>query len=225
LVETFSALGARVTFQYFTNRELALSLASKHSATPVSLDFSKPYAIPKEQFDILINNGGVNISSAQTVDVPDADYELTLSINLNAPLHLIQSYLPQMIKNRWGRIINISSIYGVSGSTNNLPYNISKHGLSAVTKTVAKEYAQFGITCNEICPGPIESELMQRIANNKAKLSGKSPEEFFETLRSNIPARRLAFPQDISHCAVFLASEYASYINGTSIIIDGGLIC
>ena len=129
-----------------------------------------------------------------------------------------------MISKKWGRIINISSIFGLRATTNNLPYNVSKHGLAGLTKSIAKEYATYGITCNGICPGTIESELMERIAQRKEKDFGIAKDEYFRSIRESIPARRFAKPIEIAQLALYLASEYAGYINGTSLVIDGGVI-
>ena len=137
---------------------------------------------------------------------------------------LTKSFLPYMVKNRWGRIINISSIYGLRACEGNLPYNVSKHGLSALTKTVAKEYSQYGISANEICPGPIESKLLDRIAQYHADNEGESKSDYLALLANDIPGRRLATPFDVAATALFLASEQAGYINGVSIPVDGGLI-
>ena len=129
-----------------------------------------------------------------------------------------------MVNRRWGRVINISSIYGIRGTTNNLPYNSSKHGLSGFTKSIAKEYAAYGITCNEICPGAVESELMERIAARKEK-EGRvtSRAEYLQMVRESIPAGRLAKPEEIACLALYLASDHAAFINGASIVIDGAL--
>jgi NAD(P)-dependent dehydrogenase (short-subunit alcohol dehydrogenase family) len=129
-----------------------------------------------------------------------------------------------MTSRRWGRIINLSSIYGLRGTEHNLPYTASKHGLSGLTKTLAREYGDHGITCNEICPGPIASELLSRIGDYYFRHGGQTVEDFYSALASEIPLRRLAKPDDIAACAVFLAGENASYINGVSIPVDGGLI-
>ena len=129
-----------------------------------------------------------------------------------------------MMRMRWGRIINISSIFGLRATTKNLPYNVSKHGLSGLTKSIAKEYANFGVTCNEICPGAVESELMNRIAMQKEREAGIAHEDYLRAAREAIPAKELASPQGIADLAVFLASDKASHINGASIVIDGGEI-
>jgi 3-hydroxybutyrate dehydrogenase len=143
---------------------------------------------------------------------------------VTAPFELVRHCLPSMIKQRWGRIINISSIYALRAAEGNLPYTVAKHGLSGLTKTLAKEYAEFGITANEICPGPIQSEMMDRIARDAASKSGSTSKAYLREVRDEIPARRMAKPEEVAGVALFLATEEAGYINGASIPVDGGLI-
>lgn len=224
LVESFCLSGYRVFFQYNTNRTAAEELANAHGGTALSLDFSKTTSLDVEATDILINNAAVNISRVNTIDVTLEDWEKNILINLSWPFVLIKRFLPYMMHNRWGRIVNISSIYGLRACEGNLPYNVSKHGLSALTKTVAKEYGQYGITTNEICPGPIESDLLDRIAQYHTDKEGISKSDYFASIVEDIPAGRLATPADIAKAALFLASEQAGYINGVSIPVDGGLI-
>ena len=181
--------------------------------------------MPDIDFDIIVNNIGINISDELTHDVDNSIWHDTLNINLTAPFKVCKFYLPKMINKKWGRIININSIYGLRGVDYNSPYTASKHGLSGLTKTIAKEYAGDGITCNEICPGAIESELMDRIATRVAREDGISTEEFLSEVAKSYPAKRMALPREVSAIVLFLASSEASYINGASIPVDGGLIC
>src|SRR3989344_2259013 len=139
LVESFCLSGYRVFFQYNTNRTAAEELANAHGGTALSLDFSKMASLNVEATDILINNAAVNISRVNAIDVTLEDWEKNILINLTWPFVLIKKFLPHMMRNRWGRIVNISSIYGLRACEGNLPYNVSKHGLSALTKTVARE--------------------------------------------------------------------------------------
>jgi 3-oxoacyl-[acyl-carrier protein] reductase len=129
-----------------------------------------------------------------------------------------------MVKKGRGRIINISSIYGLRGVEGNFPYTVSKHGLSGFTKTIAKEYGGLGITCNEICPGPIDSEMMRKIAKREAARTGGTIKSYFEEVCDEIPVHRMLKPSELAALAVFLASPEAAYLNGASIPLDGGMI-
>lgn len=224
LVKEFCSNGYPVDLQYHQNESRAKALREYYGIGGWKVDLATDFSLPRTDFDIIINNAAVNICDEQCADVPLPDWERTLAVNLTAPFRIIRSCLPSMVRRRWGRIINISSVYGLRGTECNLPYTASKHGLSGLTKTVAKEYAPHGITCNEICPGPVQSELLDRIAAREAADAGDSPQRVLQAIADEIPTGRLALPQDVARAASFLASDEASYINGASIVVDGGWI-
>lgn len=224
LVEIFSNNGDFVAFLYNANERAALDLHSSFDAEPLQIDFGSSSTLPRSNFDIVVNNAGVNITNQLSLDVSRHDWDRTLLINVTTPFLILQQCLPHMIANAWGRIINVSSIYGLRAVETNLPYTVSKHALSGLTKTIAREYAEHNITCNEICPGPIESEMMTRISQESAPLEGLSPEEYLNGVREEIPAGRMAQPLDVACLALHLASAEASYLTGASIPLDGGLI-
>ena len=222
LVEAFSSSRYQITFTYVTNEKAAKQLEVDFEAKSIRLDLAASTTLTKADIDILVNNVGINNSDAETHLVTDKDWNQTLRVNLTAAFELSRQCLPRMLEKGWGRIINISSIYGLRGIEGNLPYTVSKHGLSGLTKTIAKEYGKVGITCNEICPGPIDSDMMRRIAQRNA--ASQTEQQYFAEVNDMIPAGRMARPNEIAELAVFLASEAAAYINGASIPIDGGLI-
>ena len=163
LIKKFSDHNYDVTFQYNKNDKEAQKIADSYNSKKIKIDFMEEFRFPKESFDVIINNAGVNITNDPSHKISISDWQKTLKINLTIPFLACKWCLPYMIKKNWGRIINISSIYGLHAAENYLPYNVSKHALSGLTKTIAKEYAKYGITCNEICPGPINSEMVRRI--------------------------------------------------------------
>lgn len=224
LVEAFSRNGDLVSFQYNTNEATATKLRDSLHSTPIQMDFATSATLPHADFDVVVNNAGVNISKQLSQDVTRANWDRTFLINVTVPFLLTQQCLPYMLSKGWGRIINVSSIYGLRGVETNLPYTASKHALSGLTKTIAKEYAEHGITCNEICPGPIESDMMSRISTERARLDGISPEAYLSEVCDEIPAGRMADPAEIASLALFLASPEAAYVTGASIPIDGGMI-
>lgn len=224
LVEAFTNSKDLVTFTYMSNKEQSETLKASYGAEAIQVDFMDDIRLPTRDFEIVVNNIGINISRSKVSEVTLKEWSDTLRLNLTVPFLIAQMCIPSMINGGWGRIINISSIYGLRAVEGNLAYTVSKHGLAGVTKTIAKEYGEYGITCNEICPGPVESKMMQRIGKIEAAAEKLTVEEYFESIRSDIPVGRLAEPQDVAACAVFLASPEAGYINGVSIPLDGGLI-
>ncbi len=173
----------------------------------------------------MINAGGILLTKTLTHEVTNDEWLSTMTVNLTVPFLVIRKFLPSMMKKRWGRIINIGSIYSLRAVGKNSSYNVSKHGLSGLTKSVAKEYASFGITCNEICPSATESEIMNQLASRKEKEGIMSASEYLDIIRSDNPTGRMVFPNDILNAALFLASDAAAFINGQSIVVDGGQIC
>jgi len=224
LVKAFSENGDNVIFVYNHNHDIANLLSSQFGARPLQIDLANDFSVPDPKFEVLINNAGINITDASSHDVTIYDWNLTLRINLSVPFLFTQQCLPFMMEQKKGSIINISSIYGLRAIEGNLPYTVSKHGLAGLTKTVAKEYASFGITCNEICPGPIESELMNRISAREAELNHGAPDDYLKEVSQEIPFGRMAHPEEIANAAMFLASPMASYITGVSLPVDGGMI-
>lgn len=224
LVEMFCSNGDIVAFQYNKNKRAAERLRESFNAEPIPMDFGESATLPRGDFDVLVNNAGINISKQPGLNVTRSDWDKTLLINVTIPFLLTQQCLPHMLKQKWGRIVNVSSIYGLRGVESNLPYTVSKHALSGLTKTIAKEYAEHDITCNEVCPGPIESDMMTRVSAERAKLDGISLDDYLAEVCGEIPARRMAKPKEIAAAALFLASPEAAYVTGASIPIDGGLI-
>ena len=224
IVRRFRDRGDDVTFQYAHNDHRATALSERVGAKPVRVDFSRHFEPPNGAFDILVNNCGINVSDVNVHEVQDRDWDATLRVNLYAPFALIRAYLPDMLEKGWGRIINVGSIYSLRGVEGNLPYTVSKHALSGMTKTVAKEYGRHGITCNEICPGPVESDLMRRIAERSRAAGTTTADEYLSEVTSEIPSGRMAEPDEVAALADFMTSPEANYLNGASVTLDGGLI-
>ena len=224
LLAGFAGKGYRLSFLYHRSKSRARALAERFGATPIQEDLSGPIELANRKIDILINNAAINETSALTVDLPLEDWIRAIALNLTAPFLLIQQCLPHMVQKKWGRIVNISSIYGIRAVETNLPYTVSKHGLSGLTKTVAREYGPYGITCNEICPGPIKSRLLKRIGTKSAAECNMSLQDYMRELKEEIPTGKLVAPSEVTQMALLLASENSASVNGSSIVIDGGMI-
>lgn len=207
--------GESVVFTYHNNISKAGELSRLYGCRGIRTeDIEKDY-------DIIINNAGIVNSLVPCESIRLEDWEETMKINLTLPFTVIQKNLGHMKAVGWGRIINISSTYGVVAEEDVTPYTVSKHGLIGLTKSVAKEYAQYGITCNAICPGTIVSNLSGRLADYYTR-NEEEREVYFQELKDAIPARRLVYPHEVADFALFIAGEEAAYINGATLMIDGG---
>jgi 3-oxoacyl-[acyl-carrier protein] reductase len=160
---------------------------------------------------ILINNAGIT-SDQLFLRMKDEEWDDVIATNLTGTFNLTKALIKNMIKNRYGRIINISSVSGLMGNPGQVNYSSAKAGLSGFTKSLAKEVGSRGITVNSVAPGFIETDMTAYLDDNaKTKLI------------EDIPLKRLGSVQDISDLVIFLSSQDASYITGQTISVDGGL--
>ena len=225
LVEQFSANGYDVHFQFDTNAKLANELSKRCSATGYCATGTSVASISAlATSDVLVNATAINTSSDLTHETTLQAWQHTIDVNLTLPFLSAKAVIPHMIDRGWGRIIQVGSIFSTRGVARNAPYTSSKHGASGLTKTIAKEYGIHGITANEILPGPFDSQLLNRIAEFKAKALGIDKDDYFAKLSANVPTGRLISMNSIAAACLFLASEGAQDINGSSITVDGGQI-
>lgn len=162
-------------------------------------------------FDVLINNAGIN--DIHNIDeITDNELSEMISINLIAPIRLIRGIVPNMKKQKYGRIVNIGSIWGLAGKPGRTVYSATKHGIHGVTQTLAVELAPYNILVNTICPGFTLTELTYK--NNT--------EREIEEISGYIPLGRMATPQEQAKAVCFLAGENNTYITGQQLAVDGG---
>ena len=174
--------------------------------------------------DILVNNAGVQ-HVALIEDFPDERWDAIIAINLSAAFHAIKAAVPGMKRRGWGRIINISSAHGLVASGEKAGYVAAKHGLLGLTKVVAIETANAGITCNAICPGWVLTPLVQKQVEAKAKEGHVPVEKAKEDLvREKQPMLRFTAPEQIGSLAVFLCGDDAATVTGAALSIDGGWV-
>ena len=172
--------------------------------------------------DILVNNAGIQ-HVARIEDFPVEKWDAVIAINLSSSVHTIRAAVPGMKARKFGRIINIASAHGLVASAEKAAYVAAKHGIVGLTKVVAIETANAGITCNAICPGWVLTPLVQQQIEARAKASGKSvDEEKIALLSEKQPMHQFSTPEGIGALAVFLASDAAHTITGSSYSIDGG---
>src|SRR6266850_770156 len=172
--------------------------------------------------DILVNNAGIQ-HVAPVEEFPDDKWDTILAINLSAAFHAIKAALPGMKRRKWGRIINIASAHGLVASGEKAGYVTAKHGLVGLTKVVAIEAANAGVTCNAICPGWVLTALVAKQIEAKAQAAGISFEQASENLlREKQPMLRFTTPEQIGALAIFLCGDHAATITGAPLSIDGG---
>ncbi len=172
--------------------------------------------------DILVNNAGIqHVSPVE--DFPLDKWQAILDLNLSAAFYMIRSAVPLMKNQGWGRIVNIASAHALVASPHKAAYVAAKHGLAGLTKTVALELAEQGITCNAICPGYVKTPLVENQIADSAKARGISKEEVVrDVMLAAQKTKQFTSIQDIGAMAVFLCSDSGKNITGSLLSIDGG---
>jgi len=167
--------------------------------------------LKQKPIDILINNAGINkIDEFDKIEA--VDFDNIQKVNLKTPFLLCQAVIPYMKKNNWGRIVNITSIWGSVTKEYRASYSSSKFALDGMTVALAAEVASMGILANSVAPGFIDTDLTRKILGNKG----------IEEIKNIIPIRRLGRPNEVASFISFLVSEENTYISGQNIMIDGG---
>ena len=162
--------------------------------------------------DILVNNAGIT-KDMLLMRMKKEDFEDVINVNLVGTFNVTKNVIPYMIKQRSGRIINISSVVGVSGNAGQTNYSASKAGIIGFTKSLAKEVASRNILVNAVAPGFIETQMTDVLK-----------QEVKEEIAKNIPLRRMGTPEDVANVVKFLAGEQSAYITGQVINVDGGML-
>ncbi len=222
IAETLTEAGARVAIvgrDQANAAEVATSVGG--SAVGFGADVSDPASVVAlvegveaalGKIDILVNNAGLTRDNI-LFRIKDDDWDMVLNANLRGAFIAIRAASRGMMKRRWGRIINIASIVGITGNKGQANYAASKAGLIGLTKSVAKELGSRNILVNAVAPGFIETDMTAAMTPEaRAALSGQ------------IPLDRLGSPNDIAGTVAFLASEHASYITGQVLVVDGGMV-
>ena len=174
------------------------------------------------RLDVLVNNAGIQ-HVAPLEQFPLEKWDAILAINLSSAFHTTRAALPAMRKNRFGRVINIASAHGLVASPFKAAYVAAKHGIVGLTKVIALETAEDGITCNAICPGYVYTPLVEAQIDGQAKSYGIPREKVIrDVLLAQQPNKRFATVDELGALSVFLASDAAASITGTALPVDGG---
>ncbi len=172
--------------------------------------------------DVLVNNAGIQ-HVAPVSEFPSEKWDAIIAINLSSAFHTARLALPGMIEKGWGRIINVASAHGLVGSAFKSAYVAAKHGMVGLTKVIALEVAEKGITCNAICPGYVYTPLVEAQIEDQAKAHNIPREQVIRNVMlARQPNKRFATTDELGGIALFLTSEAAASITGTTIAADGG---
>ena len=239
IAQCFATAGAKVMMNGIEDEadvaDLMASLSAEHAEALAytQADLSKPEGVShlcraaEEQFgpiDILVNNAGVqHVSPIE--EFPPTKWEFILALNLSAAFYAIQQLFSSMKGRGWGRIINVASIHGLVASPYKVAYIAAKHGIVGLTKTIALEGAESGVTCNAICPGYVYTPLVEKQIDDQAKAHGIPKEDVVrEIILERQPSKRFVETEEIAAMALLLAGPAGASINGAAIPIDGAWI-
>lgn len=242
-----SGIGRALSFKYAENGadiivididsgglEKTVLELKKHGVEVFSIvvDMSKPADIMDSvkvintkgfKIDILANCAGIS-TSRLFIDVEEDEWDRVMNINLKSIFLLSREVAKMMIRDKvkTGKIVSISSQASKIGELGNGVYCISKAGVNMLTQVLALELAEHGISVNAVCPGYVNTEMMQLVFQKRGPIEGMTPEEYEESLVSKVPMGRMASPEEIASLMIYLSSEESSYITGSSITIAGG---
>ncbi|HHV16047.1 MAG TPA: 3-oxoacyl-ACP reductase FabG [Gelria sp.] len=225
IARSVAAAGARTVINYFSSEQKAMQLLAElteqgYQVMAVQADVSQSHEV-EDMFtrieakwgsvDLLVNNAGISLKRLVT-ETREEEWQQVMDINLKSAFLCCRRALPAMVRNRYGRIINIASIWGLRGASCESVYAASKGGLIAFSRSLAAEMGPSGINVNVVAPGPVETDmLIQELDNDERAV-----------LSEDIPLGRLASPDDVASACLFLLSPAASYINGQVLGLDGG---
>ena len=198
----------KITHQKFNASAVSCDISDSNNVTELVKDIIEKHG----RIDILINNAGITRDNL-LMRMSEDDWNEVVNVNLKAAFTAIKAASRSMIKQRSGRIINISSVVGLIGNAGQVNYAASKAGLIGMTKSVAREFASRGITANCIAPGYVETQMTNKLTD-----------EVKSSLNEQIPLGRIGNVEDIAYAVAFLASDEASYITGQTLAVDGGIV-
>ena len=225
VAESFLRAGARVIAVYSTNEAAAAQFKQGNSEFANNIDIQKcdvaryeevekffEYIDKKyEGFEVLVNNAGIR-KDAVLAMMKESEWHDVLNVNLSGVFYMCKFAVMSLMRKRYGRIINITSPSGKYGFEGQANYAASKAGLVALTKSLSKEVARRGITVNCVSPGFIATELIEDL-----------PKELRDSYTNQVPLKRFGNPEEVAACVLFLASREASYVNGSTLEVTGGL--
>ena len=221
-----ASLGANIVLNYRSSEAEALEVENKIKDMGVDVisvkgdiskleDVEKLVAVAKEKFgiiDIMVNNAGIT-KDTLLLRMKEEDFDKVIDVNLKGVFNCLKTITPVMVRQKHGKIINLSSVVGISGNAGQVNYSASKAGVIGMTKSLAKEVGSRGINVNAVAPGFIETDMTDVLGD-----------KYKEEIKKNIPLKKLGKPEDVADVVAFLASENSDYITGQVIHVDGGML-
>lgn len=221
-----ASLGANIVLNYRSSEEDAIKLEEELREFNVEVlrvkgdiskieDVENLINLAKEKFgviDIMVNNAGIT-KDTLILRMKESDFDSVIDVNLKGVFNCLKCISPVMVKQRHGKIINLSSVVGLVGNAGQVNYSASKAGVIGMTKSLAKELGARGINVNAVAPGFIETNMTEVLGD-----------KYKEEAKKGIPLRRLGKPEDVANLIAFLASDEANYITGQVINVDGGMV-
>jgi 3-hydroxybutyrate dehydrogenase len=171
--------------------------------------------------DILVNNAGIGFSGP-LFRTPLADWDRLMTVNATGAFLCTQAFLPGMVERRWGRIVFVASVAGLTGGKYIAAYAASKHAVIGLARSAAAEVAESGVTVNAVCPGYVDTDMTRESLDRIMEKTGKTREQALAAILATTPQRRLIAPEEVAHAVLSLCDEQARGINGESLVIDGG---
>ncbi|MDB2150912.1 3-oxoacyl-[acyl-carrier-protein] reductase [Clostridium butyricum] len=221
-----ASLGANLVLNYRSSEQEALEVEKQVkdmgvNAISVKGDISKLEDVEtlvstaKEKFgaiDIMVNNAGIT-KDTLILRMKEEDFDTVIDVNLKGVFNCLKTITPVMVRQKYGKIINLSSVVGISGNAGQVNYSASKAGVIGMTKSLAKEVGSRGINVNAVAPGFIETDMTDVLGD-----------KYKDEIKKNIPLKKLGKPEDVANVVAFLASENSDYITGQVIHVDGGML-
>ncbi|MEG0296149.1 MAG: 3-oxoacyl-[acyl-carrier-protein] reductase [Clostridium sp.] len=222
----YAKLGANIVINYRSSEAEARELEDELKSYDVEVlvvkadvsDFNQANELivkAKEQFgsiDIIVNNAGIT-KDGLAMRMKEEDFDKVIEVNLKGVFNVLRAVSPIMVKQKYGKIVNMASVVGIIGNAGQLNYCASKAGVIGMTKSLARELGSRNINVNAIAPGFIETDMTKTLSDKAREMS-----------MTNIPLKKFGCPEDVAEVAAFLASEKSNYITGQVICVDGGMV-